>query len=506
MQDTHLIPEGDRELLGAGPVRWLERGVAVLAALVIGSSVLIALVHSNDLYGIDHVAGVWVALARYVNEGILYPPLYDGTKFGGTRFMPLQFVLHAGLARMTGEYVASANLLAHTCAAILLALTFLIARRLSSSTSLALGLVAAILVTETAHKTVFALRGDTLPVALQLGAVTLATRLSRWPIVGASLLCALAVLSKFSAVWAAVAITLWLAARHRRGLMLFLVSLVVFLGIGLTLFELWSRGRMLDNVVALSFAGVGGGIGLVLTAPKTFIALSEQSAAAIWLLVPLALIGLVSAVYRRRPTIYHLSFLIALLVVVVELSDIGAYRNHLIDFEVLTTILVADVCGTSSGLWNWLILRPIALVTLIVAIGASLPREWPVVTDAVQTLAGQGLSDQKKQITNDLDATDVLLSEDPYVPVSLGQDPTVLDAFMLLRILRHHPAWEAQLVRRIDHRRFTKIVLLEPLNLDDPWFQKGSFGPAVVNAMARNYRLTRIVAGYWIYAPKRTPT
>jgi hypothetical protein len=502
MQRADLIPEADDELLGAGLVQWLEWGVAVLAGLVVGSSVLVALVHANDAFGIDHVAGTWLALARYVNEGVLYPALYDGSNFGGTRFMPLQFVLHAGLARLTGEYVFSANLLAHTNAAILVTLTFLIARRLSSSSSLALGLVAAVLVTETGRKMAFAVRGDALPVSLQLVAVELVTRLSRRTTVAASFLCALAVLSKFSALWGAIAITLWLGAHYRRRLALFVGSLAIFLGSGLALFELLSRGRMLDNIVELSFAGAGGGIRLALTAPETFIALSKQSADATWLLVPLALIGLVSAFHRRRLTIYQVSFLIALLIVVVELSDKGAYRNHLIDFAVLTAILVAEICGTGSVPRNRLILRSVALVTLIFGIGASFPQERQLVSDAVRALAGRGASQPKNPLANEVDANDVLLSEDPFIPVSLGKDPVVLDAFMLLRILRGHPAWEAQLVGRIDDRRFTKIVLLQRLDPVDSWWQNWDFGPVVSKAIARNYRLMLRVGQYWLYTPK----
>jgi hypothetical protein len=502
MQQADLIPVADHELLEARFVRRLEWAVAALAGLVIGLSVLVALAHANDAFGIDHVAGTWLALARYVNEGVLYPPLYDGSNFGGTRFMPLQFVLHAGLARLTGEYVFSATLLAHISAAILVTLTFLIARRLSSSSSLALGLVAAILVTETGRKMAFAVRGDALPVSLQLVAVELATRLSRRTTVAASFLCALAVLSKFSALWGAIAITLWLGARYRRRLALFLVSLAVFLGSGLALFELLSQRRMLDNIVELSFAGSGGGIRHVLAAPETFIVLSKQSADAMWLLVPLALIGLVSAFHRRRLTIYHVSFLIALLIVTVELSDKGAYRNHLIDFAVLTAILVAEICGTGRAPGNRLILRSVTLVTLIFAIGASFPQERLLASDAVRTLAGRGTSEPKKPLANELDANDVVLSEDPFISVSMGKDPIVLDAFMLLRILRDHRAWEAQLVGRIDDRRFTKVVLLQRLDPADSWWQKWDFGPGVSKAIARNYRLTRKVGQYWLYTPK----
>src|SRR4051812_16100421 len=53
-------------------------------------------------------------------RGSHYPPLHEGGSFGGTRYMPLQFVAHAGLARLTGEYLVSAKLFAYATAIALL--------------------------------------------------------------------------------------------------------------------------------------------------------------------------------------------------------------------------------------------------------------------------------------------------------------------------------------------------------------------------------------------------
>src|SRR5919197_3555310 len=115
--------------------RWLEWGVRLLALVAVASWALIAIAHVHDTYALDHTAGAWMALARYVNEGVLYPPLYDGTAFGGTRFMPLQFVFHAGVARLTGEYLVSGKLIAYAGATLLLSVTFHLTRRLSRSTA-----------------------------------------------------------------------------------------------------------------------------------------------------------------------------------------------------------------------------------------------------------------------------------------------------------------------------------------------------------------------------------
>jgi hypothetical protein len=47
-------------------------------------------------------------------------------------------------------------------------------------------------------------------------------------------------------------------------------------------------------------------------------------------------------------------------------------------------------------------------------------------------------------------AHDTILSEDPYVPVALGQVPVVMDPFMLLRIGTRHPDAVQALIERIE--------------------------------------------------------
>jgi len=57
-------PESDDRL-----ARWLGFAVVAASAIVCGSWVLTAAAHVHDDYGIDHVAGTWLALARDVNHG-----------------------------------------------------------------------------------------------------------------------------------------------------------------------------------------------------------------------------------------------------------------------------------------------------------------------------------------------------------------------------------------------------------------------------------------------------
>jgi hypothetical protein len=107
-----------------------------------------------------------MALAEYANRGVLYPPLYHSGHYGGTRYMPLQIVLNAGSARITGEYLMSGKAAAYVVAAILVAsLIFVLRTHFRLPLWLVGGLVATILVTPVGRLDTLSIRGDTLPVA-----------------------------------------------------------------------------------------------------------------------------------------------------------------------------------------------------------------------------------------------------------------------------------------------------------------------------------------------------
>src|SRR2546422_4838998 len=55
----------------------------------------------------DNASGVWTALAQDLARGIFYRPTADAFGFGGTRYMPLFFALHAGLIRLSIDPVTA---------------------------------------------------------------------------------------------------------------------------------------------------------------------------------------------------------------------------------------------------------------------------------------------------------------------------------------------------------------------------------------------------------------
>lgn len=514
MRNTGPRPPEEKQRLRADErlTIWLRAPLLAVSGMVFASWLVVAAAHVDDAYGVGHVTGTWFALARYVNQGVVYPPLFNGSAFGGTRYMPLQFVMHAGLARVTGEYLASGKLLAYASAIALCALVFLICRRISGSSVLALGLVAALLSTRTAFSGSTTVRGDTLPVALQLGALYAITRRSAvsWrPVALAGALCALAFFSKLTAIWAPVALAAWLLVKDRRRSAVFGVWFVGSCAVLFALFESVSDGRLWQNVVGLATAGQpeGPATHVFKEIVRKFVEDGQTSATAIWLLVPFALLAVGAGIVRRRLSVYQISLIVAVAILLRVLADVGASDNHLIDSEALTAIVTAEavaLCGARRVALAW----PVAALAVLWGTLTSyyLYLRPPTAVAAKALLGRDHTYNGGPALESVIGANDRILSEDPYVPVSHRQDPVVLDPFILVRIARDHPDWRAEFIRQIKLRRFTKVVLYYRIQPGDVWWELESLGTPIATAIARNYRLAYTPAdrrseGYYIYVP-----
>ncbi len=134
------------------------------ATLVLTSYALVAFVHRSDRFQVNFISGIYTTLAARLNDGMLYPDLYDGEHFGGTRYMPLPFVLQAGLARLTTDYLIAGKLLAYSLTGILCIELFLILRRIGCGRCAALALIGLVLTSAAGFLAGTTIRGDLLPV------------------------------------------------------------------------------------------------------------------------------------------------------------------------------------------------------------------------------------------------------------------------------------------------------------------------------------------------------
>jgi hypothetical protein len=488
--------------------------VGALGGIVLTSWLLLVVAHADDTYHLSHSSGVLTALASFAADGTLYPPLYDGESFGGTRYMPIQLLVHAGLAELTGEYVVAGKLVT-ALAGLGLAVAMLVVLRTSRCPwPIAIVLVGAVYVTSTALWVTVGIRADALPVALQLLALALVARsFTTRRAVGAGALCALALASKLSAVWAPAAIVVWLLRHRRSALPWFGGAFVVGLAVVLGLVEVLSAGRMSDNIFALAASdraswSVGG---LLVETPRKLVDEMQEHGAAVWPLVPLAAFGTALAVARRRLTIFHIAFVFAFATLWFVLGDEGADFYHLIDLEVMAVvvvgILVAEALVAGTGGASLLAAAVVTLVAWNVVFGYHVVMA-PDAREALSYVVGEKDDRYRTEpLAGTVGVRDRILAEDAYVPVSLGQPPVVLDSFMLARSLRSHPDWERELVRRLDDREFDKVVLMNELDVRDYRYRRLHFGADVADSIARSYRLETTVDDLWrplfVYVPRR---
>jgi hypothetical protein len=488
---------------GAPRIRWLSAALVLVSAIVLGACLLLAAAHVDDRYRLDHVSGARIALARYVNDGTLYPELVDGQFYGGSRFMPLPVLLHAAAARLTGEYLVSGKLLGYGAMIGLLALTYVLLRRLRCPPPIAVALVALIVATRTGLAAAMDLRADTLPLLLQVSSVAVvAHRRGPTATFGAAALAAIALFCKLNAVWAPLAIGVWLLLSDRRRLAWFAATYAAIATALLVLFIAASDGRILENVFGLSTAGVQGA-GSMVRAPYLLVRLLVEQATGAWALLPAVTVAAWLAVRERQPTIWLVGLLCCLGELLVVLTDIGTGWNQLVDLVVLTALVVGQLAGRLWPSPGAAAVVPglIAIVLLWVNLGGLAVNVAPDLQPALAALRGASVY-SPEPLAGRATATTRLLSEDPYVAVSLGQRPVVLDPFMLLRIGRRDPAAVQRLVDRIHAREFALVVLVVPLQpVDQQWWNEIHFGREVAEALAASYEPAGTVEGYFLYRP-----
>jgi xanthosine utilization system XapX-like protein len=493
------------------PAVILKSALVTVGAAGIAAWLGLALVHLGDRYKVGHVAGHWMALARYANEGTLYPPLSDGVRFGGTRHMPLAILLNAGAGRLTGEYLTAGKIVALILFATLLVLVFIVLRQLRCPWPVAVALVGLLPATNTGMLVGSTVGGDVLAVVLMLGAlatITAATpRRARMWTVAAGALAGLAVASKLTGVWAALAVLSWLGLRRDwPQLAWFSAACASCAVVTLGVTQWASDGRFLTTFVTLTFAGTEDSVGWI-RAPSQLVFFGSRDMAAVWMVAPFAVLGALAAGRFSALTLYHHALGWSLLLTLVVFTDIGAGLNQLLDLGVLTIVAVGYLFSCLSTERLGAVSLSTALALAIVWAGATGVRGFvPDVREAI-TSAQTGRippAYNPRPLAETIAPDDSLLAEDPGLPVLLGQTPIVLDAFMLRRLEQLKPEAVDILIRRIERREFDHVAMIIPLDEDDFWWQYYHFGLRVVRALRDAYVLDRHVDGYYIYRPGRS--
>jgi len=487
----------------------LSRIGLLLACALIGSSyVALALAHARDRYQVYAVSGVHLGLAAHANHGTLYPPLSDGERYAGTRYMPLAFLPLAGMARLTGDYVFGGKCQTYALALILCGQLFVILRRRGAEPVIAGALACLVLVSSSGYLACMTIRGDLLPVVLQLSALLVIERSSSpRHAIGAAVLCALAVLAKLTALWAVPVVFFTLLGRRRRLGLQFLGTVLVVLSLSLGLVQVISAGRFANNLAALSLADqesvirrLGRGL-----AGLTFHTLADPTLT--MLLIPASGLGLLFARQDRQWSIYHSSLLCSLLVLAVILTERGADYNHTLDLVVLAILVTGSVwqrlgdAQVSLGQ-----VRQVANFFLIWVLLVTWGSAYTLpLRDLVENRGGQGVEQfNPRPLASLIGPDERILAEDTLPEVCRGQKPTLLDTFMYARQVQARPELAQALLEKIKGQQFDWILTRRPLDgmtADNDFVR--NMGPTLIGAIRTHYILRTQADGYFAFVPRR---
>src|SRR5438132_12624689 len=206
---------------------------------------------------VNHVSGAWATLALDFAHGELYRPVISDVGYGGTRYFPLQFVLHGLLIKLGLSPLVAGHALSITALIAMLCGAYARPRFLRVPAAFAGPGVVLLLANPPVHGALITIRGDLIACAFNLCGLALGLSDERaWRRRLAPILFSLAILTKQTAIYGLVAMALALAVRGDRKRAFRLVAATISLvGIGVTATQVASGGTFLAVLRACSSGG-----------------------------------------------------------------------------------------------------------------------------------------------------------------------------------------------------------------------------------------------------------
>jgi hypothetical protein len=423
--------------------------VALFAAVAL--IVLILIVRASYSWASDvwvnHPAGVLIAMAADLKDGEFYRPLYSPLGYGGTRYFPLYFVLHALLMKLGVPVLLGGYLLSAAAMVSLLAGVFYLLRGLGVETWLAACSAAALLAVISGQQSLLSPHADGL-----------ASSLNAWELAGET--CS--------------------------GYLL--VAAVLVAG---------SHGRFVEMFAACASGGTGL-LGFV-AGPRNLLVQVARLDPALLLFVFLALVALAQVIAAGRflRSLPALFLVAVLLVTAVIFGSPGLNENHFLDMQVASVVLIASwLAQVTAPLYRQMGICALAVVMAMAAV--PLLRRFKNADRRFHPHRFQ------KVLAAVGDTSKPILSENPVVPVLAGQQPYVLDAWMLRLLRKNRPDFGEPLLEGLRHQAFGAVVLC----MADPktsfgqwWFETNHFGPGFVSALNQNYHLVATFDDQQVYLP-----
>ena len=324
----------------------------------------------NDV-GISFASGAMLTMAADLRDGIFYRPLLDGGGYGGTRYFPLYFCLHALLLKAGIPVLLSAYLSSAAIFVFLMLGTFRLLRELGVETWLA-GCAALMLLAASSVQ-LFARHATGRWIGRCSQCLGIGHDCScsahAWKAAVDCSLFTLAWSAKLTTVFGLGAAIVWLVATgHKRTAWKLAAATFCGYGIVAAAMILASRGRVIQIFRACASGGMDWRfLGTALGRAKATIVHGDPGLA--WFLMLGLLLAILTRPSKLLRSLPALFFLAAVAVAVIIFGSPGTAQNHLLDVQVAAVILLATWVGTNdSPIEKQLGVCALALLTLIAAI------------------------------------------------------------------------------------------------------------------------------------------
>jgi hypothetical protein len=463
-------------------------------------------------------SNVWMALASDFARGEFYRPVMSPSGYGGTRYMPLLFILYGSLLKAGADPIVAGVVLMQASVLALAFAIYGVLRLVGVATHTAVPLAGSVFCTAVYQSYCTDVRPDYLAAAWSISALWLALSYGREPharyLAGAAAACVGAGLTKLTSPLLVAPFVAWLLlTRRHRTAMRFMTGTAAILAAAVAVANGASSGQLLANLRAMATAGMTAA-----DAEAAAGGFARRLVGDPFILAP-GLLGVTTFFPNVRSRVHslpHLYFVMATCVTLAIFMSPGTVSNHLIDLHAASVVLVG--VSVTTGERSIIRLGPptYALLTaLMVAISIPIPG----IPSVHRTLSQQGPRGGHARSTvlaihdEFLGSGVRYLSLDPVVPLLHGERPILLDPFAM-EVFFHtrHPAAQDFRGRIIAHE-FDVVVVRNhesfPTGMDEGTSEPhngvtnylGENGSAMIRLLAAKYDVRAVRTPFVILRP-----
>ncbi|MCH7623204.1 MAG: hypothetical protein IIB46_03895 [Nitrospinae bacterium] len=465
-------------------------------------------------------SGVWAALANDFAQGIFYRPVFDDFGYGGTRYMPVFFVIYGFLISYLHDPVTSGFLLSLTSLAFLEIGIYFLLRETGVRKSIIIPFILLIHASISVQMLTLEVKEAFLATGFNLWGIVFALKhlktKSRLYLIFSAVFFLGAFFTKFTTLGGLLTVLLYFLIQKKKSSAIYLASLTAIPGaVIIFLVNDFSQNRAFESFQACALGGFN--LGYAIKTPLWFATFIIRDP---FLMVLLGLAGCLIINKRKAilDSFLFFYFTISFVSTFAIYSSPGTDNNHLIDLLIASTLVLAFEFQKNQNffkLYNLSFLF-IILGTLYTWIPGTIS-----VKDHIEPI-GKPTRDTIRFIADRLGpAKENLLSENPLVPLLMGQRPIVMDAYSIRIIAKQSPAIHKDFIRKIENNYFGAIILLDwsgaPLDQLEETMEKTMekrssigvgrfygavhFPPGFLELIKKHYFLSFVKRPYVVYEP-----